>query len=190
MKTKLFTLAFLSTIIMLFTTGCQKRNCLGFPEHLVGYYPYAKEDILQFTNPQNDTLSFLIENSWKTEAQSYRCEKCACDYPSLNFYTGYDRNYTTKDSFYINGNILLQNGNSILSCLFYQVRHVNGGEDYFSKTETTLDAFNPNNPALFGDTVVLIKENAIRINRVVIVKGVGITEFFDTERNCLWTKIN
>ncbi|MDR2907926.1 MAG: hypothetical protein LBU91_08065 [Bacteroidales bacterium] len=47
MKTKLFTLAFLSTIIMLFTTSCGE-DCSAFPEDLANYFPYEKDERLYF----------------------------------------------------------------------------------------------------------------------------------------------
>ncbi|MCL2028760.1 MAG: hypothetical protein FWG79_09800 [Bacteroidales bacterium] len=174
---------------MLSTTSCGKK-CIGFPEHLVDYYPYKVGDTLRFENSDKDTLSFFMwEYYWIKETTYGACSKCECNDPIGLYFQTREGN----DSISIGGwiEVFIKQEETILSCWFTYI-YVNGmnASDNFSKMENTQNAFNSNHASLFGDTVTLFNENAIRINRVVIVKGEGIVEFFDAERNCLWKKIN
>jgi len=195
MKTKLIIFALLVTTI----TGCTRETCPGFPEHLVDYFPYQNGNTLKFVNQENDTLFFSIRDFWWDKKQTYRsCDKCKCSGQTSLQFLAVSREYHNNDSIsMISGSMVVSTQTQEVS-IFCEIMswgedyiwNFNTGYDQFSKIVADKDAFNPNDAVLFGDTVILTNENTIRINRVVIVKGEGITEFFDTKRNCLWAKIN
>ena len=58
--------------------------------------------------------------------------------------------------------------------------------------ETSKDPYNPKNSAFFGETVMFDMPTIIGqpISMVTIVKGKGITEFYDQHNDFQWKSIN
>ena len=77
-----------------------------------------------------------------------------------------------------------------------EIRISNGYWDYSSNgisklsffDETGKNPFDPENSALFGETVV-IEDESKNISAVTIVKGKGITGFYDQKHNYQWISI-
>ena len=174
----------LCCICWLLLASCERTYCPAFPEHLVDYFPYNIGDSLLFINQYNDSVSFILFTIAKTEAHSFgnRCD-CACD----NLYGFAASNNWT----HIRGKITIDAKPEF----FFEL-----GNGYWDRTtlsdsfmylyeETGKDPFDPKNNALFGETVIL-HDSETQIARVVIVKGKGITEFYDQKYNFQWISIN
>jgi len=65
-----------------------------------------------------------------------------------------------------------------------------GNSKFSFYDETGKNPFEPENSALFGDSVKFVDTNNQQINKVIIVKGQGIAEFFDQKNNFQWKSIN
>ena len=184
----IFTLCCISCLLL---TSCGKTHCPAFPEHLVDYFPYNKGDSLSFVNQHNDTLSFCVERGGATKKWSFGSNcKCECDTPSAFLFAiqitkpkwtsietkisvgGYEKPY-----------ISFTLGNGYLDMTTKGYNRLTLFED------TGKDPFDPKNSALFGETVI-IEDNDLQISRVVIVKGKGITEFYDQKYDFHWKSIN
>ena len=181
MKTKFFTA--ISCVCCLCATSC-KEHCPGFPEHLKDYYPYKTGDSLLFVNQYNDTLLFIMHNTYMVEERhTQKCGGCHCENPSFYFYgsTGMqgiisagDKNFKPSISF------MLPNG---------YLDKKNLETSYLITYDTNLkDPYDPKNNFLFGETVILEDKNK-QISRVTIVKGNGITEFYDQKYDFFWKNI-
>ena len=171
----------LCSISYLFLTSCGRTYCPAFPEHIVDYFPYKENDTLLFVNHNNDSVSFVIDLIGKTEDHSYgwRCG-CSCSnsyvlesFPSLHV------------EIFIDGK----------ACIYISLS--NG---YFDRTDLTRSRLilceetgkNPldlQNSDIFGETV-LIEASDQQISSIVIVKGIGVTEFYDRKNNFQWKSIN
>ena len=163
------------------STGCKDTHCPAFPAHLVDYYPYHIGDILKFTNPANDTIAVKINNVETSGKESFAWNcKCAC---------GFNHHYTAEgigtSKFQIGGSIYgSDNSISIWSKL---ADVYNFDNLYFTKENINPHALE--NSHIFGDTVVLEYTEAVGFNKVFIVKGEGLVEFFDIKNNCIWKKV-
>ena len=185
MRTRIiFTLCWVTCF---FLTSCGKINCPAFPEHLVDYLPYKTGDTLSFVNQNNDTISFRVNLVHKDrEYTAEKCGKCGgCDNPFYRIATSTFAIYVViaKKSyirieisgFYWDG-VAKSSKSSIL----------------YTYDETGKDPFDYKNSALFGESVILdiLEDNNQPISRATIVKGKGITEFYDRKNNFQWKSIN
>ena len=161
-----------------FFTSCWK-HCLGFPKHLIDYFPYKKDDTLSFVNQHNDTLLFLMSSfSVSKEHRGSTCGKCACDPPALIFDAiDVDKKWAKR----IRGEIYIWSDKSTIMSDFWGSKLT-----YYEKTDK--NPFDSKNSAFFGETVI-IENNYGQISRVTIVKGKGITNFYDQESDFQWESI-
>ena len=183
MKTKI--LITFSCIGFLFLASC-KEDCPAFPDHLVDYFPYRIGDSLLFVNQNNDTILFRVsEISITKESSISKCGKCKCETPELfvraysqyftminmGIFTHYEyfRIYFGIENGYLDG---IRNAGSKL-------------EDIFT---TVKDPFDPKNSSLFSGTVLLDTPmySDQQISKVIIIRGKGITEFYDQKFDIHW----
>jgi hypothetical protein len=104
-------------------------------------------------------------------------EKCKCSAPTCYFSA-----YSEDDKEFLRGEISLSGdgcGDSNEPALIVEM----------SDSRLHIHANSNNGSTLFGQTVIL-ESPQCRISRIKIIKGIGITEFFDIEQNCLWKNIN
>jgi hypothetical protein len=181
----------------IFLTACSStEHCLGFPEHLIDYFPYKQSEVLKFVNQNNDTISFSVYKISKTEESTvthHAFEKCVCEEPELTF------NLNGK----IHGNEQLYDCEMVLSIELFESR-----KDMFvwlsdnkwpsHRSCLTLLAdpnknpFNPIDSLLFGKTAIIdsLILDELGISKVVVTKGKGITDFIDCSTNYVWKNIN
>ena len=172
-KTRLFIT--INCIGFLFITGC-KLYCPAFPDHLVDYFPYKMGDTLSFINQHNDTIAFYI-NFIIVDKEHTTCRKCdGCDGPVLHIATGFIR---MDISIFANKTYM---GFS-LSDRYWEVASTSVSTLWIE--EFGKNPFDSKNSALFGETVI-IEDSGQQISKVIIVKGKGITEFFDQKYNFQW----
>jgi len=176
-------------------TSCGKIHCPGFPEHLLGYLPYKIGDTLTFVNQHDDTVSFRVRRTEvETEHTVKSCGECACGYPYFSFVTE-----GCKDSFKGGIDIVNKQTKSILWIQIQNCYFDNGdglfqnndgyrtkGSDF--RTETDKNSFDKNNNAIFG-TYVIFEDDNYQINKLIIIKGIGIVEFYDQKYNFQWKNI-
>ena len=182
MKTMFFIT--ISCIGWLCLLSCGKTYCPAFPEHLVDYFPYNKGDTLLFVNQNNDSILFIVDTVEKTENYSFGWG-CGCECEKYFMFAARVNNRAS-----INGNIHLIERSKI--CINLNDGYFDGATStssflYFEKTEK--ETFDPKNSALFGEIVILEDENK-QISWVTIVKGNGITEFYDKKYDFHWKNIN
>ena len=175
----------LSSFLIIFVlAGCKETYCPAFPASLIDYFPYIKENTILFKNSQNDTLPLKIVNNWSSDSYSFKWNcKCSCE---ADF--GFDTDLENKYSLKIEGRISVseETNISVLSCAFYDAQISN---DYFSITKEGINPYSNENSSLFGDTIIIEKDNYYRIGMVEIIKGKGVTEFWDNKNNCTWKRI-
>lgn len=180
----------------LYLTSCGRTECPGFPEHLVDYFPYKNGDTLSFVNQHNDTISFQVSGVSITNNNSIpKCGKCACDPPVFSF-----RAPKLKQGTGLEGLISLY-GYPSIPCVKLEI-----SSDYWNPDLTTTclyssliflertgkDPFDSKNSALFGETVILdiLECDDQQISKVTVIKGKGITSFYDQIYKFQWKSIN
>jgi len=171
--------------------ACGRTHCPGFPEHLSDYNIYKTGDTLSFVNQHNDVLSFRVWSTSFTKKSSYGmfCG-CECSDPqSLSSATTLSLAFSLLWT--INAGIY-----GSKPCIHFRLDGYSWNSGAFSKAsflylydETGKDPFDPKNSALFGDTII-IEDNSQLINRVIAVKGKGITGFHDQVNDFQWKSIN
>lgn len=165
-------------------TGCKETHCPAFLDQLLDYYPYTENDIIAFTNPSNDTLFMRVISNWKSDAYSFAWNcKCSCGADA-----GFETEMITSHPLKIIGNIDISVDTkiSVITCSIYNGVHSNDNFEY------QVDDVNPyldENDNLFGDTLFFEKDEYYEYNKVLIVKGKGIVEFWENTRDCTWTII-
>ncbi|MDR3236706.1 MAG: hypothetical protein LBT48_08315 [Prevotellaceae bacterium] len=166
------------TLSALLLTACSTKYCPGFPDYLADYYPYKNGDTLKFVNQNNDTIFYFVSEVSKPNEQTIsECYKCDCSFPSFYFYAA--------GSPPISG--VIYTYKSLLS-LEFEIFNTN---ILVASGDPAKDPFNPNDSLLFGKIVVLKnRQGEINISTATIEKGKGIMDFFDSNTNYLWTKIN
>ena len=211
MRTKII---FTLYLIGCFLTASCGKNCPGFPEHLVDYFPYREGDVFSFVNQHNDTLSFWVRESWMSKERTLRpsSKSDGCGSPCSSFTAlrliskslAEELGYVHQEE--IDGLII---STAVLSGGI-QIAYDDGGKTFIAFSiidsywdfdygngllglslydETGKDPFNPENSALFGETVI-IEDESQQINKVIIVKGKGITGFYDKKHDFHWKSIN
>jgi hypothetical protein len=180
MKTKNILLAILGAAL---STACSSTvDCPGFPENLVDYFPYQVGDTLRFVNENSDTLAFGVSEAWYVKPKTTKDEgglfadcDCAMCAPLQSNFKSFHNDYGR-----IEGGLYFIGGGLVRIQVVFDGNRLYDDDDVFTK-----DAEN----AAFGDTVVWNKTDARRVNYVVVVKGLGITEFYDVITNDLWKSI-
>jgi hypothetical protein len=175
----------------LFLVSC-KENCPGFPSHLLDYFPYKQGDILSFNNQYIDTVSFQVLSIYVTKKHSIStCGACACQTPFVFFKTTQISNSNLRA---MDMEISAEHQYAKPYIRFALSSGYFDGESMFTSLlyfyeETGKDPFDTKNSALFGETVII--ENEIQqISKVTIVKGMGVTEFYDQKYDFQWKSIN
>ena len=205
----------LCCVSCLFLTSCKKTHCPGFPEHLLDYFPYQNGEIFSFENQHNDTLSFWVREIMvsKKRILSYnRCGKCGggnCDNPWFSFIAHCLISKSRADEMgisfieVINGKLITNETlNGAIGVAYdnreksyitisipdaycdFDYTYFRGGSSYVLE-ESGKDFFDPKNSTIFGDTVIF-ENSENQISHVVIVKGKGITEFYDQKYDFQW----
>jgi hypothetical protein len=162
--------------IALLAYSCSE-HCPAFPAYYMDYFPYRTGDILRFANEKQDTLSFTVTKQSSTGSSSidWNCD-CACE-----AYHGFLAEL--NDTLCFGGSI---NGDGYFIDLFCTFNR----NDEFSLAKYDTNLFELQNEDVLGRIITLENSNPTQISKLVIVKGKGVTEFFDTKLNCNWQKIN
>ena len=173
------------TIIAIGLVSCKDTQCPSFPTKLKEYYPYSNGTLLQFKNSNNDTLRMKVIKEWSSDSYSYEWNcKCVCG-ADAGFNTESDPKYSLKlmgvISYFDEDNF------SILSCNFDDAQL---SSDKFEVQKEIGNPYDGGSIELFGDTIFIEKRDYQRIGNVRIVRGKGITEFWDKKQNCNWVKID
>jgi hypothetical protein len=184
-KTKISKIAVILLLLAGYFSSC-KEHCPGFPEHLVDYFPYKKGETLSFVNQHDDIVCFRVSNVNVNEERSKSsCGKCSCG----TYRTYYEIIPVTEQQCMQGIQITVSVGGTkpyIFLNLFncYPLKT----STFIFEEETGKNPFDPKNSALFGDSIVIVDENQL-ISKVIIVKGKGITVFYDQVQDCQWENI-
>ena len=167
--------------------SCKDVECPGFPEHLTDYFPYQIGDTLSFVNQHNDTISFQVDYMYITEKHFANCDNCCHNYINCQAY-----NITNNQN-----TIYMYCELSKKSKIGFNHRkdfgigitpEVSVLELY---EETEKYRYNIQNSGFFAETVILdiLWYNEQPIKKATIVKGKGITDFYDQKHNFQWISI-
>lgn len=173
----------LSILLVIILFGCRDTQCPAFPKRLLIYLPHEKGELLRFKNLNNDTLVFIVKDTWASGPNSFdwNC-KCSCISEA-----GYETEINDKYSLRIYGGINIFESNfADIGCVFYDGDSI---KDQFALEVTGKDPYSKDNSAFFGDSIIIDQEENARIVKVKIIEGKGIVEFFDKKENCKWIKI-
>jgi hypothetical protein len=143
--------------------------------------PYQVGDTLRFVNENNDTLAFGVSEAWYVKPKTTKdegglltdCDCAMCDNPESHFGSFHN------DYGQIGGSIYFVGGGLVCIYVIFD-GNKSSDDDVFAKDAQS---------GAFGDTIVWDKTDARRVNHVVVVKGLGITEFYDVATNDLWKSI-
>ena len=179
----------LCCINCLFLASCGRTHCPAFPEYLVDYFPYKTDDILSFVNQYDDTVSFRIREVIVSKKYTEdACGKCKCESPYYKFYA-----HCLKNDALLSENMIFGYKSNIsleISNYYWDSGQANstGSSVFTIFTKYEENPYNLPNIALFGETI--IHENSDQqIFRLEIVKGKGITEFYDQKYDFQWKSI-
>ena len=166
-------------------SGCKDTHCPAFPPHLVDYYPYRIGDVLKFSNPENDTMSLKINFVETSDKFSFgwNC-KCSCEF-AHSFQTEIDP-LTPPGWMYLEGRIYGSEDDRMSIMCHINDSHIG---DHLYLDKKNINPHVPESSHIFGDTLSMEDVKARRFNKVVIVKGEGIIEFYDLEGNYIWKKV-
>ena len=164
-------------------TGCEDTHCPAFPEYLMAYIPYTENDILQYMNSSNDTMSIKVLSVWKSPPETYKW--------NMKHPCGADAVFKTEMndyfSFEVNGCIIASDSKT--SVINFTFMNDKISSDIFEYRVDGIDPFKKENEAVFGDTISMKKDDYHRYNDIVIVRKEGLVSFWDETYNCFWTKI-
>jgi len=197
---------------ILFLSSCGRIHCPGFPDHLKDYLPYKKGEIFSFVNQNNDTLSFWISDAniskKHTMERDNDCNDC-CASPGSSFTAHrllskslakelgivYEKEAGGGLIGYCQGSMSIacdcQDGSNTsirfeIVDYYWDLDYTSPGKSKFSLLELSgKDPYDPNNSSLFGE-IVVIEDEMQNINKVTIVKGKGITGFYDQKHDFQW----
>ena len=159
--------------------GCKKTHCPAFPSQLIDNYPYSKGETLKFKNINEEILQLKIIYYNVSDGYSYKWNNdCTCS-ASLGFMTEENNKFSIK----IHCNISLnsESKKSSLVCTIYN--------SFVSSDDLEIVKYFADINSIFGDTIIIEKQEYFRFGSVKIVKGKGIIEFWDKEHDCFWVKV-
>lgn len=182
-KTIFFTLVVLMTLS--FLVGCQKKVKLctmttpSLSENQWNmYYPYHKNQQVSFYNEDNDTLTFLVENT------SAIFDSCTTTYPCGFPVDCVCRSFVVlkslDDEQYIK--ISTSNGTSFGISFSFPRLWIESYSFSYNGCIYSLEY-------ALGDTIPYLfvgEGNACHIKDVVHVKEKGLISFYDISRHCTW----
>ncbi len=156
------------------TLGPRRVNCSAFPEWFCQYAPYTEGSLIRYTN-DTDTMSFDIKSVYK--GKEYKNDvgcKCQCS------------NYFTAEGL-TNDSIKLYILISLSETSFGYGINCNISDDAsYIGSKCDKNPFKEKNFAEFADTLRLDNQYNKRFSDMIIVKGKGLTEFYDKDNNCTW----
>ena len=156
------------------TLGPRRVNCSAFPEWFRQYAPYTEGTTIKYSNG-TDIMKFEIKtlDIGKEYKNPIGC-KCICE--NDLFVNGISNDTT---SFWIHINL-----QETYFKFYYRCKISNDQCGYMSIPEK--NPFKEKNFEKFEDTLRLDNQYNKRFSDMVIVKGKGLTEFYDKENNCTW----
>jgi len=188
-------------ICCLFLASCGKGiKCPGFPKHLVDYFPYHENEVISFVNQHSDTLSYRIGKPNASQKYALRKNDDCCDEPLFSILAlrqrsplevlGFNTPQLWVSMSVANDCVPITSIGVSINNFYWDDDYINGGTSALSLVDRKgKDPFDPKNSAIFGETVVL-ENSKQQISRVVIVKGKGITEFYDQKYDFQWESTN
>ena len=191
MKKHIAFIVALLIISALIFQSCQ-IHCSAFPEWLCKYAPYEEGNTITFANENDSTIKLKVENKDKTEKYSFgkNC-KCVCDchnYTSLKMFTTAEQQEKLQILLICDLDVGRRSPEKYeIIPINFHVSISDGyrGDDVY----TTLNVVNPyeyGSEQKLNDTIVLQNETTKYFSCATIVKGKGLTEFYDKENNCTW----
>lgn len=178
-----FIIALLIFSALIFNS-CQV-HCSAFPEWLCKYAPYEEGSTVSFKNENDSVIKLKVTNFYKSEANSFsRNCKCSCvgdlsvdlknEQLALNIYFSLSEN----------------RGNQGIGAIDnIAVSIANLDKDIAAIYKDDFPGINPydyDSEQKLGDTITLQNTKNDKFFNMVIVKGKGLTEFYDKENNCIW----
>ncbi|GEM_PF-3435523 len=165
--------------------SCQV-HCSAFPEWLCKYAPYEKGSTVSFKNENDSIIELQVIEFYKSEAQSYsRNCKCGCEGDMLAAL--YSKPMKIEINFYLDEKWGNQGGGAI-NKIVVSIKSLSkdlGGLSY-KDDFSGINPYDYGHEQKLGDTIALQNTKDIDFSDMVIVKGKGLTEFYDKENNCIW----
>jgi hypothetical protein len=163
-------------------------HCSAFPEWLCKYAPYEKGSTVSFKNENDSIIELQVIEFYKSEAHSLsRYCRCGCGVHMLavliseqmlieiNFYL--DAKESKQDVGAINNiNVSIRSFDNDIAVV---------GQSYKDDFQG-INPYDYGHEQKLGDTIVLQNKKYDDFSDMVIVKGKGLTEFYDKENNCTW----
>ena len=185
MKRHIALIVALLIISALIFQSCQ-IHCSAFPEWLCKYAPYKEGNTVSFKNEKDSVIKLKVTKFYKSEANSFsRNCKCSCvgdlsvglknEQLALNIH------------FYLNENRGNQ-GVGAIDNIAVSIENLDRGITGLSYKDdfSGINPYDYGSEQKLGDTIALQNTKDIDFSDMVIVKGKGLTEFYDKENNCTW----
>lgn len=165
--------------------SCQV-HCSAFPEWLCKYAPYENGSMVSFKNENDSVIELKVIEFYKSEAQSFsRYCKCSCEGYMLAAL--YSKQMAIEINFYIDAKEGKQDVGAInkivvsIKSLGKDLAGISYKDDF-----SGINPYDYGHEQKLGDTIALQTKKYDDFSDMVIVKGKGLTEFYDKENNCTW----
>lgn len=161
-------------------------HCSAFPEWLCKYAPYVKGSTVSFKNENDSVIELKVIEFYKSEAQNFsRFCRCSCEGDMLAVL--HSEQLTIEINFYLDAKEGKQDVgaiNKIVVSITNLDKDIAGVsyKDVFSG----INPYDYGHEQKLGDTIALHNNKYDDFSDMVIVKGKGLTEFYDKENNCTW----
>ena len=167
----------ISTLIF---QSCQ-IHCSAFPEWLCKYAPYEEGNTVSFKNENDSVIKLKVVEFYKSEASSFsRNCKCAC---------GSDLIVTLKSeqmAITISFSLDEDRGNQGVGAIRNMYVNINASGRFYKDDFSGINPYDYGHEQKLGDTIALQNTKDDDFSDMVIVKGKGLTKFYDKYNNCTW----
>ena len=184
---RLYSISKYFLIIFVIVLSTCNKDCIKFDRDLLTWIPYNIGDEIYFTNQNNDTLTFIINEADIYDDESYcRCEKCECV-----SYASFSTAVNIED--FINGEISVIENNIKIMSFGIRVGDSNGyhslsGSNIFNDTISySINNVTYNEVLLFEvDTILQPKHE---IWKIIVANNYGVIKFYDRYTGHEWTLV-
>ena len=175
-----------SLIISAFVFQSCQIHCSAFPEWLCKYAPYEEGSIVTFKNENDSVIELKVIEFYKSEAQSFG-RNCKCGCGGHMIAALYSKQMKIEINFYLNENRGKQ-GIGTINEIVVSIKSL--GKDLagisYKDDFSGINPYDYGHEQKLGDTIALQTKICDDFSDMVIVKGKGLTEFYDKENNCTW----
>ncbi len=165
--------------------SCQ-IHCPAFSEWLCKYAPYEKGNTVSFKNENDSVIKLNVTEFYKSEAHSLsRYCRCGCGVHMLAVL--HSEQLTIEINFYLDAKEGKQDVGAInkivvsIKSLGKDLAGISYKDDF-----SGINPYDYGHEQKLGDTIALQTKKYDDFSDMVIVKGKGLTEFYDKENNCTW----